>query len=125
MAAQLKNFLDGCGQLWMKNALEGKVASIFASSGTQHGGNEATILCTVPALLHLGMVYVGLPYTCKLQMGLDMGIQGGTPYGATTISGPQGERMPSEEEKAMGKFQGRHVTEIAKKLRYVLWWMLS
>ena len=115
MAAQMRNFLDQTGALWMKGSLIGKVGSVFASSATQHGGNETTIITTIPTLLHLGFVVVGLPYSCQAQMGLDE-IKGGSPYGATTIAGGQGERQPSEQEKGMARFQGRHVAEIAKKL---------
>ena len=99
----------------MKGALVGKVASMIASSATQHGGNETTIVTGIPLFLHHGMVYVGLPYACADQMGLDE-IKGGSPYGATTIAGGQGERQPSEQEKGMARFQGKHVAEIAKKL---------
>ena len=115
MAAQMRNFLDQTGGLWMKGSLVGKVGSVFASSATQHGGNETTIITTIPTLLHLGFVVVGLPYSCQAQMGLDE-IKGGSPYGATTIAGGQGERQPSEQEKGMARYQGRHVAEIAKKL---------
>ena len=115
MAAQMGNFLDQTGGLWMKGSLIGKVGSVFASSATQHGGNETTIITTIPTLLHLGFVVVGLPYSCQAQMGLDE-IKGGSPYGATTIAGGQGERQPSEQEKGMARFQGKHVAEIAKKL---------
>jgi len=116
MAGQLKTFLDACGQLWFTNALVGKVGSLFVSSATQHGGSEATVLTSIPALLHLGFVYVGLPYSCSTQMGIDE-IKGGSPYGAATIAGGQGERLPSEQEKSMAKFQGKHVAEIANKLK--------
>ena len=115
MAAQMRNFLDQTGGLWMKGSLIGKVGSVFASSATQHGGNETTSSTTIPTLLHLGFVVVGLPYSCQAQMGLDE-IKGGSPYGATTIAGGQGERQPSEQEKGMARFQGKHVAEIAKKL---------
>lgn len=115
MAAQMRNFLDQTGGLWMKGSLIGKVGSVFASSATQHGGNETTIITTIPTLLHLGFVVVGLPYSCQAQMGLDE-IKGGSPYGATTIAGGQGERQPSEQEKGMARFQGKHVAEIARKL---------
>ena len=116
MAAQMRNFLDQTGGLWMKGSLIGKVGSVFASSATQHGGNETTIITTIPTLLHLGFVVVGLPYSCQAQMGLDE-IKGGSPYGATTIAGGQGERQPSEQEKGMARFQGKHVAEIAAKLK--------
>ena len=115
MAAQMRNFLDQTGGLWMKGSLIGKVGSVFASSATQHGGNETTIITTIPTLLHQGLIVVGLPYACQAQMGLDE-IKGGSPYGATTIAGGTGERQPSEQEKGMARFQGKHVAEIAKKL---------
>ena len=86
MAAQMRNFLDQAGGLWVKGSLVGKGGSVFASSATQHGGNETTIITTIPTLLHLGFVVVGLPYACQAQMGLDE-IKGGSPYGATTITG--------------------------------------
>ncbi len=116
MAAQMRNFLDQTGGLWMKGALVGKVGSVFTSTATQHGGQETTIITTIPTLLHQGMVVVGLPYACQAQMGLDE-IKGGSPYGATTIAGGQGERQPSEQELGMARFQGKHVAEIAKKLK--------
>src|SRR5436190_23608761 len=115
MAGQMKNFLDQTGGLWMKGALVGKVGSVFTSSATQHGGQESTILTFHPTLLHLGMIIVGLPYAEQTQMGIDE-IKGGSPYGASTIAGAQGERMPSQQELSMARFQGRHVTTIAAKL---------
>lgn len=115
MIAQMRNFLDQTGGHWANGALIGKVGSVFTSSATQHGGQESTILTFHPTLLHHGMVVVGLPYSCQLQMGLDE-IKGGSPYGASTIAGGQGERMPSEQELEMARFQGRHVAEIAAKL---------
>lgn len=116
MPAQMRNFWDQTGGLWVKGSLVGKVASMFSSSATQHGGNETTIVTGIPLFLHQGMVYVGLPYSCQAQMGLDE-IKGGSPYGATTVAGGQGERQPSEQELGMARFQGRHVAEIAKKLK--------
>lgn len=115
MIAQMRNFLDQTGAHWANGALIGKVGSVFTSSATQHGGQESTILTFHPTLLHQGMVVVGLPYSCQEQMGLDE-IKGGSPYGASTIAGSQGERMPSEQELHMARFQGRHVAEIATKL---------
>lgn len=115
MIAQMRNYLDQTGELWAKGALIGKVGSVFASSNTQHGGQESTILTFHPTLLHLGMVIVGLPYSCDTQTGVDE-VKGGSPYGASTIAGTTGERMPSEQELSMARFQGRHVTEIATKL---------
>jgi NAD(P)H dehydrogenase (quinone) len=115
MSGQMRTFLDQTGGLWMTGALVGKVGSVFVSSATQHGGQESTILTFHPTLLHQGMVIVGLPYAEQRQMGLDE-IKGGSPYGASTIAGGQGERQPSEQELAMARYQGRHVTTIATKL---------
>jgi NAD(P)H dehydrogenase (quinone) len=115
MAAQMRNFLDQTGGLWASGALVGKVGSVFTSSATQHGGQESTILTFHPTLLHHGMIVVGLPYAEQRQMGLEE-IKGGSPYGASTITGAQGERMPSEAELGMAAYQGRHVTQIATKL---------
>jgi NAD(P)H dehydrogenase (quinone) len=115
MAAQMRNFLDQTGQLWMKGALVGKVGSVFASTGTQHGGQETTITSFHTTLLHHGMVIVGVPYSESglLHMG---DITGGTPYGATTLAGPDGSRQPSENELKIARYQGKHVAEIAGKL---------
>ena len=115
MAAQMRNFLDQTGQLWMKGALVGKIGSVFASTGTQHGGQETTITSFHTTLLHHGMVIVGVPYS---ESGLmHMGdITGGTPYGATTLAGPDGSRQPSENELKIARYQGKHVAEIASKL---------
>lgn len=115
MASQMKNFLDQTGGLWQEGKLVGKVGSVFCSTGTQHGGQESTILTTMNVLLHHGMVVVGLPYAWQGQMTMDE-ISGGTPYGATTIAGPDGSRMPSDNEKEGARFQGRHVAQIAAKL---------
>jgi NAD(P)H dehydrogenase (quinone) len=115
MCGQMRQFLDATGGLWMKGALIGKVGSVFASSATQHGGQESTILNFHTTLLHHGMVVVGLPYSFAGQMGITE-ITGGSPYGATTITGGQGERMPSDNELAGARFQGAHVAGIAKKL---------
>lgn len=116
MCAQMRNFMDQTGGLWMKNALVGKVGSVFASTATQHGGQETTITSFHSTLLHLGMVIVGVPYSEQRQMTMAE-ITGGSPYGATTIAGGDGSRMPSENELAIARFQGKHVAEIAKKLR--------
>ncbi len=115
MAAQMRNFLDQTGGLWAKGALVGKVGSVFASTATQHGGQETTITSFHTTLLHQGMVIVGLPYTCQEQSTLEE-IAGGSPYGATTIAAGDGSRQPSEKELSMARFQGRHVAEIAAKL---------
>lgn len=115
MCGQMRQFLDGTGQLWMKGALVGKVGSVFTSSNTQHGGQESTILSFHITLLHHGMVVVGLPYTFAGQMNMDE-INGGSPYGASTIAGADGNRSPSEIELAGARFQGEHVAGIAQKL---------
>jgi len=115
MSAEMRAFLDSTGPLWMKGALIGKAGSVFASTATQHGGQESTILSFHTTLLHHGMVIVGLPYSEARQMTMSE-ISGGSPYGATTIAGPSGERQPSENELAMARFQGAHVANIAKKL---------
>ena len=115
MCGQMRQFLDATGGLWAKGALVGKVGSVFVSSATQHGGQESTILNFHTTLLHHGMVVVGLPYAFAGQMGISE-ITGGSPYGASTITGGQGERMPSENELAGARFQGEHVAAIAKKL---------
>jgi NAD(P)H dehydrogenase (quinone) len=115
MCGQMRQFLDATGQLWLKGALVGKVGSVFTASATQHGGQESTILSFHTTLLHQGMIVVGLPYTFAGQMRIDE-ITGGSPYGASTIAGGKGERMPSENELQAARFQGRHVATIAKKL---------
>lgn len=115
MCAQMRNFLDQTGGLWAQNALVGKVGSVFTSSATQHGGQETTITSFHTTLLHHGMVIVGLPYSETRQFTLDE-ISGGSPYGAGTITAGDGSRLPSENELAMARFQGRHVAAIAKKL---------
>jgi len=115
MTAQMRNFLDQTGGLWTKGALIGKVGSVFTSSATQHGGQESTILSFHTNLLHHGMVVVGVPYSCADQMRTDE-ITGGSPYGASTITGGDGKRMPSANEIGIARFQGRHVAEIAKRL---------
>ena len=115
MASQMRNFLDQTGGLWAEGKLIGKVGSVFASTATQHGGQETTLTSFHTTLLHQGMVIVGLPYSAADQMTLDE-IVGGSPYGATTIAGGDGSRQPSEKELGMARFQGRHVAEIAGKL---------
>jgi NAD(P)H dehydrogenase (quinone) len=111
----MRNFLDQTGQIWLKGALIGKAGSVFASSATQHGGQESTILSFHTTLLHHGMVIVGLPYSAAGQMGITE-ITGGSPYGASTITGGKGERWPSANELELARFQGRHVAEITAKL---------
>lgn len=115
MAAQMRNFLDQTGGLWMKGGLVGKAGSVFTSTGTG-GGNESTIISFVTTLIHHGMIYVGLPYTCPELTDITE-VKGGSPWGAATIAGPDGSRKPSVKELAQARFQGRHVAEIAKKLK--------
>ncbi len=115
MAAQMRNLLDQTGGLWMKGSLIGKVGSVFTSTATQHGGQESTLLSFHTTLLHHGMVIVGVPYSEQRQMTLSE-ITGGSPYGASTITGGDGARRPSENELAIARFQGKHVAQIAKKL---------
>ena len=115
MCGQMRQFLDATGRLWMSGALVGKVGSVFTSSATQHGGQESTILSFHITLLHQGMIIVGLPYTFQGQMRTDE-ITGGSPYGASTIAGGEGERMPSKNELDAARFQGKHVATISSKL---------
>lgn len=115
MCGQMRQFLDATGQLWMKGALVGKVGSVVTCSNTQHGGQESTILSFHTTLLHQGMVIVGLPYSFAGQM-VDDEITGCSPYGASTIAGKDGSRLPSENELAGARYQGEHVAKIAKKL---------
>ena len=115
MCGQMRQFLDATGGLWAKGALAGKVGSVFTSTATQHGGQESTILSFHTTLLHHGMVLVGLPYVFQGQMRIDE-ITGCSPYGASTIAGGQGERLPSENELAGARFQGKRVALIASKL---------
>jgi NAD(P)H dehydrogenase (quinone) len=115
MASQMRNFLDQTGGLWAKGALIGKVGSVFASTATQHGGQETTITSFHTTLLHHGMVIVGVPYS-ETRQTIMSEITGGSPYGATTIAAGDGSRKPSENELAIARFQGRHVAAIAEKL---------
>lgn len=114
-ASQMRNFLDQTGGIWMKGALVGKVGSAFTSTATQHGGQETTLIGLIQTLLHHGMLVAGLPYAFQGQMRIDE-VTGGSPYGATTITGGDGARMPSETELDGARFQGRYVAETAKKL---------
>ena len=116
MAAQMRNFLDQTGGLWAKGRLIGKVGSVFASTATQHGGQETTITSFHTTLLHHGMVIVGLPYSAAGQMTMDE-ISGGSPYGATTIANTDGSRTPSANELAIARYQGAHVAQIALALK--------
>ena len=115
VASQMRNFWDQTGGLWATGALVGKVGSVFTSSATQHGGQESTILGFIPTLLHHGLVVVGLPYAFQGQMGLEE-TKGGSPYGASTITGGDGARQPSEIELEAARYQGAHVAKIAAKV---------
>jgi len=115
MCAQMRNFWDQTSDDWMKGSLIGKPAAVFTSTATQHGGQETTIISTMLTLLHQGCILVGLPYSFKEQMTLEE-ISGGSPYGASTIAGPMGERMPSANELKMAKDLGKYLTAVAKKL---------
>jgi NAD(P)H dehydrogenase (quinone) len=115
MCGQMRQFLDATGKLWATGALVGKVGSVFTSSNTQHGGQETTIISFHLTLFHQGMIVVGLPYAFKGQSIIDE-ITGCSPYGASTIAGPDGKRQPSDNELEGARFQGRHVAAIVKKL---------
>jgi len=115
MCAQMRNFLDQTGGLWMKGSLIGKVGSVFTSTASQHGGQETTITSFHSTLLHQGMIIVGVPYSEQRLLDMTQ-VSGGTPYGASTLTGGDGSRQPSENELAIARFQGRHVAEIAGKL---------
>ncbi|MBC9072101.1 NAD(P)H:quinone oxidoreductase [Thauera sp. CAU 1555] len=115
MCAQMRNFLDQTGRLWMNGGLVGKVGSVFTSTGTQHGGQETTIVSVHHTLLHHGMVIVGVPYSCKELTNMDE-ITGGSPYGAGTLAGGDGKRTPSDNELRIARFQGAHVADIAGRL---------
>ena len=117
MAAQMRNFLDQTGPLWMRNALVGKIGSAFCSTASQHGGQETTLTSFHSTLLHHGMIVVGLPYTFKDLTTLRE-VTGGTPYGASCVTGVGKElRMPTNLELDMCRFQGEHVATITA--RYV------
>jgi NAD(P)H dehydrogenase (quinone) len=114
MCAQMRNFLDQTGRLWLNGKLIGKVGSVFTSTATQHGGQETTITSFHTTLLHHGMIIVGVPYSCQEIMNMSE-ITGGSPYGASTLAGGDGSRQPSENEIKIARFQGTHVAEVAKK----------
>jgi len=116
MCAQMRNLLDQTGGLWMKGALVGKLGSVFTSTATQHGGQETTITSFHSTLLHLGFIIVGVPYSEQRLLKMDE-ITGGSPYGASTLTGGDGSRQPSENELAIARFQGRHVATIATQLK--------
>ena len=115
MCAQMRNFLDQTGRLWMEGKLIGKIGSVFTSTGTQHGGQETTITSFHTTLLHHGMIIVGVPYSEAALMNMAE-ITGGTPYGASTLAGTDGSRKPTENELRIARFQGKHVASIAKRL---------
>ena len=115
VASQMRNFWDQTGGLWAQGKLVGKVGSVFTSTATQHGGQESTILGFIPTLMHHGLVVVGLPYAFQGQMGVEE-VKGGSPYGASTITGGDGSRQPSEVELEAARYQGAHVARIAAKL---------
>ncbi|MBM9603799.1 NAD(P)H:quinone oxidoreductase [Desulfopila inferna] len=114
MCSQMRNFLDQTGGLWLSGKLIGKVGSVYASTATQHGGQETTITSFHTTLLHLGFIIVGVPYSCQELMNMSE-ITGGSPYGASTLADTDGSRQPSENELIIARFQGAHVAEIAKK----------
>lgn len=116
MCAQMRNFLDQLGGLWLKNIFVGKIGSVYTSMGTQHGGQETTITSFHSTLLHLGMILTGVPYSEKRLLNMEE-ITGGSPYGAATLAGIDGKRMPSENELAAARFQGKHVAELALALK--------
>jgi NAD(P)H dehydrogenase (quinone) len=115
MCAQMRNFLDQTGRLWVRGGLIGKVASVFISTGTQHGGQETTITSFHSTLLHHGMIVVGVPYSCQEITNMNE-ITGGSPYGASTLAGGDGKRQPSQNELKIARFQGSHVAAIARRL---------
>lgn len=115
LSSQMANFLDQAGGLWMRGALHGKIGGAFASTGTQHGGQETTLFSIITNLLHFGMTIVGLDYGHTGQM-MTSEVTGGSPYGATTIAGGDGSRAPSENELAGARYQGRRIAEVAAKL---------
>jgi NAD(P)H dehydrogenase (quinone) len=115
LSSQMASFLDQAGGLWMRGALHGKIGGAFASTGTQHGGQETTLFSIITNLLHFGMTIVGLDYGHTGQM-MTSEVTGGSPYGATTIAGGDGSRMPSENELAGARYQGRRIAEVAAKL---------
>ena len=115
MASQMANFLDQAGGLWARGALNGKVGGAFSSSATQHGGQETTLFSIITNLLHFGMTIIGLNYGFAGQMGVKE-VTGGSPYGATTITDGDGSRLPSANELAGARYQGKAIAEVASKL---------
>ncbi|TDX27006.1 NAD(P)H dehydrogenase (quinone) [Modicisalibacter xianhensis] len=116
MTSQMRNFWDKTGGIWAQGKLVGKVGSAFTSTASQHGGQETTLTSIHTMLFHMGMVVVGVPYSCAALTELNE-VSGGTPYGATTIAGGDGSRQPSENELTIARFQGEHVAGIAAKLK--------
>lgn len=114
MTGQMRTFFDQTGGLWARGALLGKVGSVFVSTATQGGGQESTILSVMTTLLHHGMIIVGASYGAT-ELSDVSEIRGGSPYGAGTIAGPKGDRTPTEKERAVARYQGRRVAEIAGK----------
>lgn len=115
MCSQMAAFLDGAGGLWATGALNGKIGSVFVSTASQHGGQETTLYSLLTNFIHHGMIVVGLPYAFQGQLKLDE-VTGGSPYGATTITGGDGSRMPSANELDGARFLGKHVAEVTAKL---------
>jgi len=115
MSAQMKNFIDKTGKLWQRGALINKVAGVFTSTGTQHGGQETTIITSMIPLLHHGMIIVGIPYSEQRLFSIDNAC-GGSPYGASSISGPMADRQPLENDLEIAKTLGKRIAEIAKKI---------
>ncbi len=115
MSAQMKNYIDKTGALWQKGALENKVAGIFTSTSTQHGGQETTIITSMVPLFHLGMILVGVPYSEQRLFAMDP-VSGGSPYGASSVSGPTADRMPTDNDLEIAKTLGRRIAEITKKV---------
>jgi len=116
VVSQMQSFIDATGQLWLKGAMVGKAGSVFTSTATQHGGQETTIVAAHTFLFHQGMVVVGVPYACAELMNMNE-ITGGSPYGAGTLAGPKGDRQPTPNELTIARFQGKHVAQIAAKLK--------
>jgi NAD(P)H dehydrogenase (quinone) len=115
-SSQLQAFFDSTGGLWAKGALIGKPAGTFVSTGTQHGGQETTLVSMHTFLLHHGMVVVGVPYAAQELSKMD-DVTGGSPYGSGVLAGADGSRQPSANELAIARFQGKHLAQIAAKLK--------
>jgi NAD(P)H dehydrogenase (quinone) len=113
--AQMQTFLDATPGLWVKGALIGKIGAGFTSTGTQHGGQETTLMGLFTFFIHHGMLVASLPYACPELSNMSE-VSGGSPYGSSTMSGPKGERMPIANELAIARFQGKHVGQLAGKL---------